>query len=197
MHIKRLKTELNKEIAKVTVHQNLKTILSFIDNSLEASENLKEEIMKEIRIEVEKKTKDQFFNLIWKKDTFKDVKIDEDYNVSVIHVSGYNALANLSAGEVQVLALSFMAALNTVSGFDVPIIIDTPLGKLGKIPKKNIAEKLPNYLEGKQVIMLVTEEEYTEEVRNSLSSRLGKEYKIDFVESENGGISKVVSYENN
>ena len=49
--------------------------------------------MKEIRIDVEKKLKNQFFNLIWKKDTFKDVKIDENYNVSVIHASGYNALA--------------------------------------------------------------------------------------------------------
>ena len=90
-----------------------------------------------------------------------------------------------------------MAALNTVSGFDVPIIIDTPLGRLGKIPKKNIANKLPNYLEGKQVIMLVTEEEYTEEVKKALCSRVGAEYKIKFVESENGGISQVVSYENN
>ena len=39
--------------------------------------------MTEIRNEVEKKTEEQFFNLIWKKKTYTAVNIDEDYNVSV------------------------------------------------------------------------------------------------------------------
>ncbi|MEM2146931.1 MAG: hypothetical protein QW279_16330, partial [Candidatus Jordarchaeaceae archaeon] len=95
-------------------------------------------------------------------------------------------------GERQVLALSFMAALNSVSGFDAPIIIDTPLGRISKEPKINIAKNLPNYLRGKQVTLLMTEEEYTPEVRERLRPNIAREYKIEFTEKEFGGLAKVV-----
>jgi len=101
-------------------------------------------------------------------------------------------IGTLSAGERQVLALSFMAALNSVSGFDVPIIIDTPLGRISKEPKKSIARNLPKYLKGEQVTLLVTEEEYTPEVRASLSGRVGKSYVIEFKETGNGNLAEVI-----
>lgn len=88
-----------------------------------------------------------------------------------------------------------MAALNSVSGFNVPIIIDTPLGNISKEPKKNIASNLPNYLKGKQVTMLVTEEEYSLEVRERLRERVGREYKIKFEETSDGSQAKVIPYE--
>ncbi len=78
-----------------------------------------------------------------------------------------------------------MAALNSVSGFNVPIIIDTPLGRISKEPKESIARNLPNYLKDKQVTLLVTEEEYTPEVRERLAKRVSEEYLIQFDESEN------------
>ena len=101
------------------------------------------------------------------KKTYTSVNIDENYNVSVLDQFGVQQ-EELFLQEKLKFWLSFMAALNTVSGFDVPIIIDTPLGKLGKEPKLNIAKNLPGYLRGKQVTMLVTEEEYTKEVEKHL-----------------------------
>ena len=85
-----------------------------------------------------------------------------------------------------------MAALNNVSGFDIPIIIDTPLGRISKEPKKNIAKNLPNYLKNKQVVLLVTEEEYTQDVRDALIGKVGNEYRIYFDEKQ--GTSKVMPY---
>lgn len=193
--IKRTNKKLDAELKKKAEQKSLTIIKNFCEESLEAANNIREEIMTEIRHEVEKKTKEQFFNLIWKKKTYTEVNIDESYNVSVLDQFGVQARGTLSAGETQVLALSFMAALNTVSGFDAPIIIDTPLGKLGKEPKLNIAQNLPGYLKGKQVTMLVTEEEYTKEVREALAPRVGSEYKIMFNDSEKGSESVVVPYE--
>jgi len=50
---------------------------------------------------------------------------------------------------------------------------------------------LPNYLEGTQVTLLVTEEEYTPEVRNQISKRVGKTYAINFLERERGSLAEV------
>lgn len=193
--ISRLRIELDRESAKEGKYKKIKKTRVFIEKSLEVSNEIKKEIMEDVRKEVEEKTKRQFFDLMWKKEDYKDIKIDQEYNVSVMHKSGMEGIGTLSAGESQVLALSFMAALNIVSGFNVPIIIDTPLGRLSKEPKKNIADNLPKYLEEKQVTLLVTEEEYTPEVREKLSERVGKEYRIVFKEAREGGEAKVVSYE--
>ena len=72
-----------------------------------------------------------------------------------------------------------------VSGFDAPLVIDTPLGRMSREPKLNIAEKLPSYLKGKQITLLLTEEEYTPEVRKRIQKHVGKEYKIKFVITPN------------
>lgn len=190
--MKETQGDLDKELQAQSRHKELVRILSFYDNGLNAATKIKDEIMEDVRREVEEKTNEEFHALIWKKKEYKDVTIDEGYNVSVKHRSGIEGIGTLSAGERQVLALSFMAALNGVSGFDVPIIIDTPLGRLSKEPKKNIAMNLPNYLIGKQVTLLVTEEEYTPEVREKLACRVGKEYLINFKESDEGNLAKVV-----
>lgn len=192
--ITRLNRRLDEELKKEERYKEIRKFLAFCDESLDSANKIKNEIMESIRKEIEELTRKQFFSLIWKKETYKDVKIDKNYNISVVHQSGMEAIGTLSAGERQVLALSFMAALNTVSGFNAPIVIDTPLGRLSKEPKKNIASKLPNYLKDKQVTLLVTDEEYTPEVKEKLSNRIGKEYRIDFKETKVGSIARVVSY---
>lgn len=192
--INKLNRLFDEELKKQERHKKLRKILTFCDKSLDALKKIKDEIMEDVRKEIEEKTKTQFLDLIWKKETYSDVKIDEDYHISVLDQYRMEGRGTLSAGERQALALSFIAALNGVSGFDVPIIIDTPLGRMSKEPKKNIASNLPNYFQGKQVTLLVTDEEYTPEIRNKLSKRVGKEYIINFEEAQKGSEVKVVPY---
>ena len=40
-----------------------------------------------------------FFDLLWKTETFKDVEIDENYNINLIHSKGFNCLGSVSAAE--------------------------------------------------------------------------------------------------
>lgn len=193
--IKTLKSSRDKELKKSHKYDEIRRVISFCDSALEVAEIIKKEIMEDTRKKIEKMTKKEFFNLIWKKKTWKDVIINENYDVSVIHQSGLEGLGSLSRGEMQALALSFIGALSTVSGFDPPIIIDTPLGRLSSEVKKNIAQNLPNYLENKQVIILMTDEEYSPEVRKSLSKRLASEYKIKFKDSSVGSEAWVEKYD--
>lgn len=184
-------TKLNQELRKRKRHSQLLKKLAFCDEGITGANKIKDNIMKRVKQEIETRTSQQFLDLIWKKNTYEGVKIDDDYNISVPHVSGREALGTLSAGERQVCALSFMAALNSVSGFEVPLMIDTPLARISREPRKNIAMNLPNYLEGTQVTLLVTEEEYTSEVKNQLSKRVGRTYAIDFLEKQRGGLAEV------
>jgi len=183
--------DLTNSISKQGKFKKIRMKLEFLDRSIEFAENIRDEIMQEVRAKIEEKTKDQFFNLIWNPDSFKNIVIDEDYNISVIHHSGREGIGTLSSGQRQVLALSFIAALKNVSGFDMPLVIDTPLGRISKEPKKNIAKKLPNYLKGTQVTLLVTEEEYTPEVRELVKKRVKKEYRIIL---KNPECAEVVDY---
>ncbi len=184
--IRSLDSKRKQEIKKQAKYDNLNNLLAFCDDGVKCAEETKDVIMKEVKKQVEKKASEQFLALIWKKNTYKGLTIDDNYNISVPYVDGREALGTLSAGERQVCALSFMAALNSVSGFKIPIIIDTPLARISREPRKNIAENLPNYLGGTQLTLLVTEEEYTKEVKEALSGKVGKTYLINFEETEKG-----------
>jgi DNA sulfur modification protein DndD len=97
----------------------------------------------------------------------------------------------LSAGEKQVLALSFMAALSDISGFTAPIVIDTPLGRISSEPKELIAQNLPAYLEDTQITFLMTDEEYTSTVQGLIQDRVANEYKLNYA----NGTTEVTAYE--
>jgi len=187
--------ELNQELRKEEKHDSLLNVLSFCEEGMRCAQEVRDTIMKKVKEEIEKRTSQQFLAMIWKKDTYTGVRIDDDYDVSVPHVSGREGLGTLSAGERQVCALSFMAALNSVSGFEVPIIIDTPLARISTEPSQNIARNLPRYLQDKQVILLVTEKEYSPEIRKELSGRVGKTYVINVKEKERGNLAQVVPIE--
>lgn len=189
--IKEKSSALEKEIKKDDKHKALMKMFDLCERAIKEADNIKGSIIDEIKNDVEKRTSEQFLGLIWKKGTFKGVEIDDNYNVSVPLVSGRDCFGTLSAGERQVCALAFMAALNSVSGFDVPVIIDTPLARISDDPRLNIAKKLPTYLKGTQVTLLVTKEEYTPDVKSALATRVGKEYKIAVQEEKLGNLAEV------
>lgn len=177
-----LETDLSKELKKTATFNQLNDTLTVAKETYDLFNRVKQRLIDDIRKTIEQKTQEYFLSLIWKKGEFSKIGIDEDYNVSVVNRFGGECLGSLSAGERQVLALSFLAALREVSGFDAPIIIDTPLGRISKEPKENIAALLPKFLKGSQVTMLTTDEEYNKGVREKLLPFVGKEYELKFDE---------------
>ena len=92
-----------------------------------------------------------------------------------------------STGSRNVLALTFMAALNSLSGFVLPQIIDTPIASLDKQMRSEVAKALPRYMEGKQMILLVMNSEYTGEFKTNIRNFVGYQYKLDYVGSDGEG----------
>ena len=93
----------------------------------------------------------------------------------------------LSSGERQIYAISLVWALAMASQKPLPIVIDTPLGRLDRDHKLHIVSKyLPEA--GKQVIVLSTDEEVAGQRRDLVQNHIAKEYLITTVDSEEATI---------
>jgi DNA sulfur modification protein DndD len=185
---------LYAEIEKDKKYNGVLQVSRFCDRAATVARTVMNAIMRDTRKEIQEKTQEYFLSLIWKREEYKSVGIDDEYNFSVVHRSDRESLGTLSAGEQQVLALSFVSALTSVSGFNAPLIIDTPLARISGEPRQAIATHLPSYLSGRQLILLVTAEEYTNSVRSAMKPAVGTEWRIDYVESPSGSEAKVVPY---
>jgi DNA sulfur modification protein DndD len=168
-----------EELEKEEKYDVLGKKISFIDNAEDEMEEVRAQILKEVRNETEEYLSQYFNDLIWKDETY-DVKLTDNYQVKVYGPSGEKKLGSLSAGERQVLALSFMSALSKISGFSAPLVIDTPLGRISSRPKRRIAQNLPDYLNDTQITFLMTDEEYSQEVQAMLDPSIAHEYHLEY-----------------
>lgn len=172
-------TELKEEMREEEKYQELTKKLEFVDSVMDQLTEIRSKILNRIRQQTEENLNEYFNDLIWK-DTDYTIILEDDYGIQVLDEHGENQLGSLSAGETQVLALSFMAGLSQISGFDSPIVIDTPLGRISGEPKSQIAQNLPNYLEDTQITFLMTDQEYTSNVRGLMEPYVSHEYVLDF-----------------
>lgn len=90
----------------------------------------------------------------------------------------------LSAGEKQIYAISILEALARTSGRHLPIIIDTPLGRLDSIHRSKL---INNYFPtaSHQVIILSTDTEVDEDFYSDLSPNISHAFKLDY-DTHNG-----------
>ncbi len=136
-------------------------------------------IMEQIRSKIEERTKEFFFDLVWKKETFKNVTIDKQFKLHLVDRFEFECLGSISAAERELMALSFTLALHLVSGFDSPLVVDTPLSRVSDDNRANFARVLKEVSRQKQIILLFTFDEYSDEVQSHLetisASRLGLE----------------------
>lgn len=101
-----------------------------------------------------------FLYLLHKSDLVHRVAIDTyTFSISLYDLSGQLVPKHrLSAGEKQLLAIAFLWGLARVSGRNLPVAIDTPLGRLDSSHRNNLVERyFPTA--SHQVILLSTDTE--------------------------------------
>lgn len=139
--------------------------------------DLEDEVRDHIKNKVNEKTKKQFIGL--KGDEYSDVLLDEEYNVTVIENSGEEVTPNdISDGIENLLALSFIMALHSINGFDLPLIIDAPFEKLDNTQRLNFIKNLHPFTKDRQVLFLFTDSQYTSEVRANMKKIVLDEYEL-------------------
>ena len=119
-----------------------------------------------IRTNMEAKTMEWFDTLLWKKNTYKEIHLNDKYDVELIDNFGRSCLGSCSAAEKQMLALAFTLALHKVSGYDGVLFIDTPMGRVSGENRANFADVLRMTGLEKQIILTLTSAEFSENVRN-------------------------------
>lgn len=175
-------SQLEKEIARAQTEEQqvklIKTKLDLARRSANAIGEMYERFADEMRLKIEAKTKEIFKLLAWKGSHFEDVRLSPDYQLEVIDRYGTPARPELSAGERQVLSLSFITAMARVGGEEAPLVMDTPFGRLSSNHRNSITQHLPALAD--QLILFVTDEELRDQARQNLEPRIGAEYRLHF-----------------
>jgi len=94
-------------------------------------------------------------------------------------------IERLSAGERQLLAVAILWGLSQIAQRDVPLVVDTPLGRLDGFHRERLAR---NYFPSAahQVVILSTDEEFDSDLRTLIEPFISREYLIEFVEEDHG-----------
>lgn len=188
--LRQLKSDVEKSIQKATstntdsleAHKNAQ----FAQISAGVAKTLYETMNLRVREAVSSSLESRFKAMIWKKDTFDKVSIDNNFRVSVLNRNGLDLFASLSSGETACLAFAFSLTLSNEAGLNFPMVVDTPMGRLGRDVQENLAEVLVDATKGNnsgpnhQIILLMTDTEYTDRVASVFAKRHPRLLQINF-----------------
>ena len=153
--------------------------IKFCENAIGILSDLNSNVQEHIREKVNDKTRKQFTSINWAYNKYTDVTIKENYKIIITKSTGQKITpGDLSDGEENLLALSFMMALHSLSGFEIPLIIDAPLEKLDRGKRIEFISGLHEYTSDKQIIFLFTDSQYTSDVRANMLQNIADEYEL-------------------
>lgn len=174
--------------AQKAVQMTIKDLRSFTDEVLEKQNNehiiksaakvqttlqvFKERLTLKKLNKLEGEVTECFRYLLHKSDLVHRVAIDtHNFSLSLYDPQGETVPKHrLSAGEKQLLSIAFLWGLARVSGRNLPIAIDTPLGRLDSSHRNNLVERyFPTA--SHQVILLSTDTEIRQEELQQLTQQ--------------------------
>ena len=165
-------------------YRDISAKIKLCTNSLVVIKDVKEDMMAETRKTIQQATNDKFFRLIRKSQTYGSIEINDDYEVKLFDEDGRPSKSSASASEVELLALAFILAIHSVSGFESPLVVDTLLARTGGEQRLNVAKSCLNVSEEKQLLLFLLEEEYSEPVKKLFKEKHIYEYVLKESDSE-------------
>jgi DNA sulfur modification protein DndD len=97
--------------------------------------------------------------------TLCSIVVDDKYSLQLLDRWGKSFLANISAGQRQIMSIAFITALAKAAAggqiFEMPFFMDTPFGRLSNIHRRSLIENLPELCA--QWVLLATDTEFREE----------------------------------
>ncbi|CAD0230209.1 conserved hypothetical protein [Planktothrix agardhii] len=179
----KVKKELEKYSQNTIDRKNTNHIIETIIKVQNSLKIFKEKLTLKKLNKLEVEVTECFRYLLHKSDLVHRVVIaTEDFSLSLYDPQGQPVEKHrLSAGEKQLLAIAFLWGLARVSGLNLPIAIDTPLGRLDSSHRQNLIERyFP--AASHQVILLSTDTEIAEKEINSLREQdaIAREYLLKY-----------------
>lgn len=158
--IEKLKKELEKYGEQAIEQQNSEHAVEAIAKVQQTLTLFRERLTLKKLNKLEREVSECFRYLLHKSDLVHRVAVAaNDFSISLYDFQGQPVPKHrLSAGEKQLLAIAFLWGLARVSGRNLPIAIDTPLGRLDSSHRQNLVERyFP--AASHQVILLSTDTE--------------------------------------
>lgn len=169
-----LEERKQKELVKLSMREKMARLAT------ESMTSIKERFYEETRKQIESETKKVFHTLAWKTDQFNEIRLDQDFHLEIMDRWNRPSREELSAGERQILSLSFIAAMVRLSGEEAPVIMDTPFARLSGNHLKNVAIELPDLVP--QLVLFVTDQEWNDSSKAGLEPRVGAQYQLHFID---------------
>lgn len=181
--IAKLKKQLQRYSEEYIDRENANHIIQSSARVKQTLQRFKERLTLKKLNKLETEVTECFRYLLHKSDLVHRVVIDtQTYSLSLYDSQGNPVPKHrLSAGEKQLLAISFLWGLARVSGHQLPIAIDTPLGRLDSSHRQNLVERyFP--AASHQVILLSTDTEIAETEVNTLRQQkaIAHEYLLEY-----------------
>lgn len=123
------------------------------------------------------------------------IEISDKFVLDVLSPSHLNILSQISSGQRQVVSIAYICSLMQVAvGLKMPLLMDTPFGRLSGAPRDACLQKLPDLLT--QWILLTTDTEFTEAEAKALrqSNAWHKVYEIESSEGVSRLVEKDISF---
>ncbi|KPW58338.1 DNA sulfur modification protein DndD [Pseudomonas syringae group genomosp. 3] len=156
--------------------ENLAYKLSF--KVKHALESFRDKKRMQIRKSVEDHLNERIRILLAPSQLIKSVTLDDLFNMKYYDEHGeIVARRSISAGMRQLVAMGMLWALRDESSRGLPVVIDTPLGRIDRENRNLLmTEYFPNA--GKPLILLPTNSEMDEDVLRSLDDNIRRRYQI-------------------
>lgn len=157
---KRESNLIGEMAANETKKSEVGRVVRYATMSINVMEEFKIRLQKKKVADLELNITKCFQYLVGKKNMLNKIKIDgETLDIVLLDSHDEELLkSQLSAGEKQIFAVSVLWGLALSSGYQMPVVIDTPMARLDSAHRNNFVEKyLPNA--SNQVIVLSTDEE--------------------------------------
>lgn len=162
--IAKLEKQLSEYEKKSAIQEQQREELNVLKKMSDGFTKVRNAIVNETKKEMQEQTWKTFSSMIWKKNTFGSISIDDQYNVAVYDTQGHIMTDSASATEAMALAYAFTLSVHQVSGKNCPLVIDSPLGRVSDENRVRMARALLEVAKDKQIIMLFTPDEFSKEV---------------------------------
>jgi DNA sulfur modification protein DndD len=159
--------EYERMLKKSDVAMNLRLQFVFIGEALEKIEVVYERILQGVLDQVGGRLNSNFQT--WhSKDNPETIKLGEDFTIS--KVGNFGQATSFSKGEYRLLYYSLCFAARAVSGFKLPLIVDSPWGNMDNTTRTILSKVISENTDERQTVILVLDSEYPPELAQIMSA---------------------------
>lgn len=159
--------------------------IELLDKMLRLLAAYKQKLKEQQRGALEKFFNQHLSSLLDSNRLIAETKIDEFFQLHYLDATGAPvAMSSISAGMKQLAATALLWALKDACGRQLPVIIDTPLGRIDKQHQDNLLSRYYPTA-AKQVILLPTDSELDERKHRLLESFIYREFHLHNPDGEN------------